>query len=167
MKHYINIVIFLGLTLLATGATTAQTKAKQEEDPSTTLIRQLAAEVTKLKLEVTELKLELQQAKVARLEKDLRQLQTGKRKFATRQAEIQHEIATIDQHLNSPLGAEERAELESTKTTLTEKAPEKLRIEEQSLRQKESELYGQLLQEQGRLQELKENLERLQRKVGR
>jgi chromosome segregation ATPase len=97
----------------------------------------------------------------------LQQLQTDKRKLATRQAELREEIATIDQHLNLPLAAEERAELESTKTALTEKAPKKLRLEEQRLGQQESELYGQLLQEQGRLQELKERLEKLQNKGGR
>jgi chromosome segregation ATPase len=167
MKHYLNIVAFLSLILGTAAAAMAQTTTKQVEDHTTALTRLLAIEVTKLKLEVTELKLELQQTKVAKLEKDLQQLQTDKRKLATRQAELQHEIATIGQHLTLPLEAEERAELESRKTTLTEKAPEKLRAEGQRLGQQESELYGKLLQEQGRLQELKERLEKLQNKGGR
>jgi hypothetical protein len=57
--------------------------------------------------------------------------------------------------------------MESTRTILAEKTPEKLRAEEQRLGQQESELYGQLLQEQGRMQELKERLEKLQNKRGR
>jgi predicted nucleic acid-binding Zn-ribbon protein len=167
MKHLLNVVFFLNLILVAAIAVPAQSTAKQEADPSAALVKLLAVEVAKLRLEVTELKIELQQTKVAKLENDLRQLQAGKRELATRQAELQHEIATIDQHLNLPLATEERAELESTKTALTEKAPEKLRVEEQRLGQKESELYGQLLQEQGRMQELKEKLEKLQNKGGR
>lgn len=167
MKHSVSIAIFLSLILVTAASATAQTTAKQAADPSTALVQQLAVEVTKLKTEVTELRLELQQAKVAKLEKDLRQLQTDKRKLETHRAELQSEIATIDQHLNLPLEAEERVELESTKTTLVEKAPEKLRVEEQRLGQQESELYGQLLQEQGRMQELKERLEKLRNKGGR
>jgi len=167
MKHLQNTVFFLSIILVTAIAAQAQAKAEQAANLSAALVQQLAAEVTKLKLEVTELKLELQQAKVTKLEKDLLQLQTDKRKLATRQAELQSEIATIDQHLNLPLEAEERVELESTKTTLVEKAPEKLRVEEQRLGQQESELYGQLLQEQGRMQELKERLEKLQNKGGR
>jgi chromosome segregation ATPase len=167
MKGSINIITFITLVLLTAVTTTAQSPTKQTTDPSTEFVQRLSLEVTKLKLEVTELKLELRQIKVAKLEKDLRQLQTDKRKLATRQAAIRSEIATIDQQLNLPLTAEERAELESTKNTLAEKAPEKLRVEEQRLGQQESELYGQLLQEQGRMQELKERLEKLQNKRGR
>ena len=167
MKHSISIAIFLSLILATTASATAQTIAKQAADPSAALVRQLAVEVTKLKTEVTELRFELQQAKVVKLEKDLRQLQADKRKLETHRAELQSEIATIDQHLNLPLEAEERAELESTRTVLAERTPENLRVEEQRLAQKESELYGQLLQDQGRLQELKKNLERLQNKGGR
>jgi hypothetical protein len=167
MKHYVSIAVFLSLILVTAAAAIAQTTTKQVEDHSTALTRLLAIEVAKLKLEVTELKLELQQTKVAKLEKDLQQLQTDKRKLATRQAELQHEIATISQHLTLPLAAEERAELESTKTALTEKAPEKLRVEEQRLGQQEFELSERLQQEQARLQELKENLEKLQNKGGR
>jgi hypothetical protein len=167
MKRFLDIAIFLSLILATAVTGMAQTATKQEADHSTALVRQLAVEIARLRLEVTELKLELQQGKVAKLEKDLRQLQAGKRKFAARQAELQSEIATIDQHLNLPLAAEERVELESEKTALVEKAPEKLRVEEQSLGRQESELYGQLLQEQGRMQELKERLEKLQIKGGR
>jgi chromosome segregation ATPase len=167
MKRFVNTAIFLSLMLVTAITVTAQTTAEQSANPSTALVQQLAAEVTWLKLEVTELKLELQQAKVAKMEKDLRQLQTEKRKLITRQAELQSEIAIIDQHLNLPMTAEERAELESTKSTLAEKAPKKLRLEGQRLGQQESELYGQLLQEQGRMQELKERLEKLQNKRGR
>jgi len=164
MKHFLNIVFFLSMILVTAITAQAQATAEQAVNPSAALVQQLAAEVVGLKLEVTELKLELQQAKVAKLEKDLRQLQTDKRKLATRQAELRSEIATIDQHLNLPLEAEERVELESTKTTLVEKAPEKLRVEEQRLGQQESEVYGQLLQEQGHMQELKDRLEKLQNK---
>jgi chromosome segregation ATPase len=167
MKHYVNIVIFLSLILITAIVATAQATIKKAEDGSAAIMRQLAVEVAKLKLEVTELKLELQQAKVARLENDLRQLHTNKRKLAARNAELQSEIATIDQHLNLPLEAEERTELESRKVALIEKAPEKLRLEEQSLGQHESQLYGQLLQEQERLQSLKETLAKLQNKGGR
>jgi chromosome segregation ATPase len=167
MNHYVSIAIFLNLMLVTAAAAMAQTTTKQAEDHSTALTRLLAIEVTKLKLEVTELKLELQQTKVAKLEKDLQQLQTDKRKLTTRQFELQHEVATINQHLTLPLAAEEREELESRKTALTEKAPETLRAEGQRLGQQESELYGQLLQEQGRMQELKERLEKLQNKRGR
>jgi uncharacterized protein involved in exopolysaccharide biosynthesis len=63
-----------------------------------------------------------------------------------------------------PLEAEERVEKESTRTTLTEKAPEKLRAEEQRLAQQESELSVRLQEEKDRLQELKEQLVRLQNK---
>jgi DNA repair exonuclease SbcCD ATPase subunit len=167
MKHFVNIAIFLSLILVTAIAGIAQTATKQEADHSTDLVKQLAAEMARLRLEVTELKFELQQAKVAKLETDLRQLQTSKRELASRHAELQSEIATIDQHLNLPLAAEERVELESAKNRLAEKAPEKLRVEEQRLGQQESELYGQLLQEQGRMQELKERLEKLQNKRGR
>jgi hypothetical protein len=166
MKHCVNVIIFLCLILATTVAGGAQTAATKAEDHSAALVRLLNVEVTKLRLEVTEVRLELQQAKVARLEKDLQQLQTDKRKLATRQSELQHEITTIDRHLTLPLAAEERAELESTKTALTEKAPKKLHAEEQRLAQRESELYGQLLQEQGRMQELKERLEKLQNQRG-
>jgi chromosome segregation ATPase len=167
MKYYVNIAVLLSLILVAAAEAMAQPATKQAEDHSTALTRLLAVEVTKLKLEVTELKLELQQTKVAKLEKDLQQLQTEKRKLATSQFELQHEIATISDHLTLPLEAEERAELVSRKTALTEKAPEKLRAEGQRLGQQESELYGQLLQEQGRMQELKDRLEKLQNKGGR
>jgi hypothetical protein len=164
MRHSVSIAIFLSLVLLTTVNVTAQTTTEQAANPSAALVQHLAIEVTKLRLEVTELKLELQQAKVARLERELQQLQTDKRKLVTRRAELQHEIATIDQNLNLPLEPEERAEMESTRIALTEKAPEKLRAEEQRLVQQESELNGQLQQEQERLQELKERLERLQNK---
>jgi chromosome segregation ATPase len=167
MKYYVNIAVLLSLILVAAAEAMAQTTTKQAEDHSTALSRLLAIEVTKLNLEVTELKLELQQTKVVKLEKDLQQLQTDKRKLATSQFELQHEIATISEHLTLPLEAEERAELESRKTALTEKAPEKLRAEGQRLGQHETELYGQLLQEQGRMQELKDRLEKLQNKRGR
>jgi uncharacterized membrane protein (DUF106 family) len=167
MKHSVSIDIFLSLILVTAASATAQTAAKQAADPSTALVQQLAVEVTNLKTEVTELRFELQQAKVAKLEKDLRQLQTDKRKLETHRAELQSEITTIDQHLNLPLEAEERAELESTRTILAERTPENLRVEEQRLAQKESELYGQLLQDQGRMQELKERLEKLRNKGAR
>jgi hypothetical protein len=160
MKYYVNIAVLLSLILVAAAEAMAQTTTKQAEDHSTALSRLLA-------IEVTELKLELQQTKVVKLEKDLQQLQTDKRKLATSQFELQHEIATISEHLTLPLEAEERAELESRKTALTEKAPEKLRAEGQRLGQHETELYGQLLQEQGRMQELKDRLEKLQNKRGR
>ncbi len=50
---------------------------------------------------------------------------------------------------------------------LIEKSPENLRLEERRLGQQESELSDQLQLEQGRLQELKEQLDKLQNKGGR
>jgi Co/Zn/Cd efflux system component len=163
MKQFVNIAILLSLIMVIATAATAQTMPKQAADPHVALLQQLAVEVTRLKLEVAELSLELQQSKVAELERDLRQLQAEKRKLATHRAELRHEIATIDQHLNLPLETEERSELESRKIMLTEKAPESLRLDEQRLGQREFELYGKLQQAQERLQELKTMKEKFEK----
>jgi chromosome segregation ATPase len=167
MKHLLSIAIFLSLILVTAVAAAAQTTTEQPSTPSAARVEQFAVELARLKQEVTELRLELQQAKVGKLEKELQQLQTDRRRLETRRAELQQEIATIDQHLGLPLEADERSELESRKTVLTEKAPEKLRVEEQRLTRQELELSGHLQQGQDRLQELKGDLDQLQDRQGR
>jgi hypothetical protein len=121
-------------------------------------MQRFTVEMAKLRLEVTELKIELQRVKIAGLENELRQVQTGKRDLEIRRVESRSETAQTGRQVNMFL---QKAEQQAG----AEKALEKLRAEEQHLllSKREMELSRQVRQESAHMQELKEQLEKLNR----
>jgi chromosome segregation ATPase len=170
------LLIGLGLTSRGNAQTTSNNTTQAPQSESTQVMQALLSEVQQLRLAIQRSNLNIYHAQIAiermrlqqqRVDRQSEQLRGTREHIAglrMGQAEIQEELKRIERRLNEESDAVRRRDIEgpdeTMKTRLAQMAQEETRLREQ-----ETQLAAQLQTEQGRLAELNDQLDKLQREL--
>jgi predicted nuclease with TOPRIM domain len=166
----------LGLTSPGNAQTAASNPTQTVQSENAQMMQALLGEVQQLRLAIQRSNLNiyhaqiaiermrLQQQRVDRQTEQLRGVRDHVAQIKMGQAEVQEELKRIERRLSEEADVVRRRDLEgpyeSMKTRLAQMVQEEMRLREQ-----ESQLVAQLQTEQGRLAELNDQLDALQREL--
>ena len=156
MKKPVLTATTLGFLVFMTVAGRVHAQApNQSAESQAAQLRQISAELRRLRLEVIHQAIDFQNWKIMRLERELQPIQNERRGLSEREQAITQLVAEFNNHRTNTATAQEAVEeIEAMKAAYTEKELKKLSTEQQLAAQRETELTEQLEQERSRLQEL-------------
>ncbi|MCI0392166.1 MAG: hypothetical protein MOB07_25830 [Acidobacteria bacterium] len=158
MKRSIRAIMAFCLPalLLTPGAITA--RPTPAADDQAILVKQMAAEIKRLRLEVIEQAIEFQNWKLKRLEGELLVTQREQQRLRELESSIQLQLAGLAPHVSHEpsSGAEHVGKMEIVKAAHTEDGLKPIQLKQQSIAELEAELREDIGREKARLQELRQ-----------
>lgn len=129
------------------------------QEPAAPDLRQLTAEVHKLRAELVHQQLEFQEWKLKELARELQQLHAEQQRLADEERALEQELGTLNDAA-APIAPEAVSEAQALRASSSART-QKLRTRQEPLHQRLAELTAQWQQEETRRQQLVQQVQRL------